>query len=67
MEGTSEIYNDARDDSSLEAVDYSYQVHARNPNSLIQTQTTVGVREVGVEQNVWKRGKKKRFPGFRKQ
>lgn len=54
MEGTSEIYSNARDGSSLEAADYSYQAHGRNSNSLIQTQTTVGVREVevGVEENV---------------
>lgn len=56
MEETSEIYSNARDGSSLEAADYSYQAHGRNSNSLIQTQTTVGVREVevGVEENIWK-------------
>lgn len=63
MEGTSEIYNDARDGSSLESVDYSYQAHGRNSNSPIQTETTVGVSEVEVrvEENVWKRvGEKKK-------
>lgn len=54
MEGTSEIYNDAKDGSSLESVDYSYQAHGRNSNSLMQTETTDGVSEVEVrvEENV---------------
>lgn len=47
-------YNNTRDGTSLEAVDYSYQAHGRNSNSLIQTQKTFMVREVevGVEENV---------------